>query len=62
MSKTIFDITSDHGKEMYMLGLEHAINTIEVRGEEDGLEHLKDKLKQRKKELEDEQGKRTTTR
>lgn len=56
MSKSIFDITSDHGKQMYILGLEHAINSIEIRGEEDGLEYLKDKLKQEKKELEDEQG------
>lgn len=62
MSRTILDITTDHGKKMYILALEHAISTIEVRGEEDGLEHLKDNLKQEKKELEDEQGKRTNTR
>lgn len=55
MSKSIFDITHEHGRQMYILGLEHAINTIEILGEEDGLEHLKDKLKQEKEELSREQ-------
>jgi len=36
-------ITRDHGRQMYQLGLEHAINTIELAGDA-ALDMLKEKL------------------
>ena len=43
----IFDITKRHGKDMYMLALEHAISMIEIAGE-DALDILKNKLEEEK--------------
>jgi hypothetical protein len=43
----IFDITKRHGKDMYMLALEHAISMIEIAGD-DALEILKNRLEEEK--------------
>lgn len=43
----IFDITKRHGRDMYMLALEHAISMIEIAGE-DALQILKNKLEEEK--------------
>ena len=43
MSKSTLDIAHEHGQEMYRLGIEHAINMIEVAGD-DALELLRKKL------------------
>lgn len=50
---SVYDITSAHGKTMYALGLEHAVNMIEILGE-DALENLKNKLAEAKKDAEQE--------
>lgn len=55
MSKSTFDIAREHGRQMYILGLEHAINIIEIQGEANGLKYLKDKLKQEQENLSREQ-------
>lgn len=44
----IFDITKRHGRDMYMLALEHAISMIEIAGD-DALDILKKKLEEEKK-------------
>lgn len=53
MSKSVFDIQHQHGKQMYVIGLEHAINMFELLGE-DALPKLKEKLAKEKEELENE--------
>lgn len=54
MSKSIFDITHEHGLQMYILGLAHAISMFELLGEA-ALPYLKEQLAKKKEELEDEE-------
>lgn len=54
MSDSILDITHNHGREMYIIGIEHAVRMIEVLGGEKALEHLTVKVEKEKKELQDE--------
>lgn len=49
----VFDITHKHGQEMYLIGLEYAINMVEIAGT-DVLEELKTKLATERKALENE--------
>lgn len=44
----IIEIAHEHGKQMYILALEHAISMIEIAGD-DALEILKKKLEEEKK-------------
>lgn len=53
MGDSILDITHSHGREMYIIGVEHAVRMIEVLGDE-ALENLKAKIETERKELEDE--------
>lgn len=48
MSKSILEITNEHGQNMYALGLKHAIETIEILGL-DALPKLKEKLEEKEK-------------
>lgn len=54
MGNSIFNITHNHGREMYLIGLESAISAIEILGGDDALEHLRAKLMAERKELADE--------
>lgn len=49
----VLEITHKHGQEMYLIGLEYAINMIEIAGT-DILPQLKCKLETERKELENE--------
>lgn len=51
MSRNHTDIALEHGRAMYINGLEHAINMIRIGGVE-RLEYLEEKLEKEKKELE----------
>lgn len=53
MSSSILDITHNHGREMYILGLEHAVNTAEMLGE-GAVAYLKEQIAKERKELDDE--------
>ena len=53
MSQNIIDINHKHGQNMYILGLEHAINMMDIAGD-DALPLLKKKLAELKKERGDE--------
>lgn len=44
---SIFDITKRHGRDMYMLALEHAISMIEIAGDE-AIDILKNELESEK--------------
>lgn len=50
---SIFDITHNHGREMYILGLESAVSFIELLGD-NGIDYVKQKIETERKELEDE--------
>lgn len=51
MTKNHTEIALEHGRAMYINGLEHAINMIRIGGVEQ-LEYLEKKLANEKKELE----------
>lgn len=53
MSDSIFDITHNHGREMYIIALERAVNLIELMGD-GALDYLKEKVAEERKELDDE--------
>lgn len=52
MSESIIETTHRHGREMYIIGLEHAISMIEVLGD-DARANLIAKVEREKSELED---------
>ena len=54
MSKSILDITHNHGREMYIIALEHSVRTMEVLPADEALKHLKEKIAIERKELDDE--------
>lgn len=54
MADSIIDITHNHGREMYILALQHAVNTLEMLPAEQALTMLKEKVETERKELEDE--------
>lgn len=54
MSESIFSIANRHGREMHIIGIEHAISIIELIGSDDAIKHLKAQVEKEKKELENE--------
>lgn len=52
MSDSIYDITHRHGKEMYIVALEHAVQMLEILDDvEETRKHLKKNIADRKVEL-----------
>ncbi len=54
MSDSILDIGHNHGREMYIIGIEHAVRMMEVLPADEALENLKAKIATERKELDDE--------
>jgi hypothetical protein len=53
MSKSISDIAHEHGQEMYILGLKHAVELFKLEGTK-AIAKLEAKMAEQRKELDDE--------
>lgn len=54
MSKSVLEITEEHGRQMHILGLKHAIEILKIVDREEALKHLTEKVAAAEKELKDE--------
>lgn len=51
MGESFIETSREHGKEMYIIALEHAVSMLEILDRQEALDHLKKNIAERKVEL-----------